>query len=144
MKKIRLVGDVMVRNPVVAEKWHRVDHVRREMLANSFSSLPIFIEEKWWLITDAAVMRFIRTDTDTQSKLDRKMASTIEVAITEYDGIELVEANCSLSNDQTSNVVEKFFGDRQGRNSFPVLVIEEGVNNRASRIVGILTSFDLL
>jgi hypothetical protein len=89
-------------------------------------------------------MRFIRTDTDTQSKLDRKMASTIEVAITEYDGIELVEANCSLSNDQTSNVVEKFFGDRQGRNSFPVLVIEEGVNNRASRIVGILTSFDLL
>ncbi len=49
------VADFMVRSPVTAEPWHTVGHVRRLMLLNSFSYLPIYWENKWHLISDMAM-----------------------------------------------------------------------------------------
>lgn len=49
------VADFMVRTPVTAESWHTVGHVRRLMLLNSFSYLPIYWDSKWHLISDMAM-----------------------------------------------------------------------------------------
>lgn len=49
------VADLMVRSPVTAEPWHTVGHVRRLMLLNSFSYLPIYWDSKWQLISDMAM-----------------------------------------------------------------------------------------
>lgn len=46
MMKVLRVGDIMVRNPVVAESWQMISQARREMLSNSFSCLPIFHHKK--------------------------------------------------------------------------------------------------
>ena len=48
----KTVADFMVRSPVIAEPWHTVGHVRRQMLLNSFSYLPIFWGDKWHLLSD--------------------------------------------------------------------------------------------
>ena len=52
----RVAGDLMVRNPVTAEPWHNVATVRRNMLTNSFSYLPIKAHGQWMLISDQSVV----------------------------------------------------------------------------------------
>src|SRR5439155_14524227 len=50
------IGDYMVRNPVYAALWQPLSFVRQEMLVNSFSYLPVAIEERsgkdWRLVSD--------------------------------------------------------------------------------------------
>jgi hypothetical protein len=49
------VADFMVRSPITAEPWHTFGHVRRLMLLNSFTYLPIFTNDNWHLISDMAM-----------------------------------------------------------------------------------------
>lgn len=55
-----VVGDFMVRNPICAETWQSVGFTRQQMLANSYSYLPILCPDRVWrVISDAAIAKFV-------------------------------------------------------------------------------------
>lgn len=54
------VGDFMVSSPVVVHPWQTVEHARQLMLLNSFSYLPIWHTQQWWLIADISVAKYLR------------------------------------------------------------------------------------
>jgi CBS domain-containing protein len=131
--KMNIVKDIMVRNPLAAEPWHLVSHVRHAMLANSFSHLPIFVNSAWHTVSDLAVMRFLRNPS-IQGGRNERLSKRLDEAIGE-GLLEVVKARNSAPEStvqDVSNLIE--IG--------PVLVIED--HDNSPRLVGILTAFDLL
>lgn len=72
------VGDFMVSSPVVVQPWQTVEHARQLMLLNSFSYLPIWHDEHWWLIADIAVAKYLRPDWPSKSRLRATLAQAKE------------------------------------------------------------------
>ncbi|MGA7291035.1 MAG: CBS domain-containing protein [Terriglobales bacterium] len=58
-----VVGDYMVRNPTCAELWQPISFIRHQMLANSFSFLPVKIATEWCLVSDSEIATYLGTDT---------------------------------------------------------------------------------
>ena len=132
MTKIQRVEDIMVRNPVVAETWHMVANARRELLANSFSFLPILYDGKWQLIADYEMMRFLRKPSDL-SKNDR-LSLVLDMTIKE-ESIRLISVKTCAPSDTVIYLTEII-------ESLPVLVIQEF--DGKPKLLGIVTPFDLL
>lgn len=131
--KMKRIEDLMVRDPVVAEDWQMVSHVRRVLLANSFSQVPIFTGNAWRLISDAALVRFIKSSNTPPTRKEK-----LEIAIGEAIGeqkIKTTEAVCCAPDEDIDMLISR--GIEQ-----PVLVIEEIAGKQ--RLVGIVTPFDLL
>lgn len=133
MTEMTTVGDVMVRNPVIAESWHMVAQVRREMLANSFSCLPIFHDSEWRFITDANVMHYLGYSAGRKARNNLLEANLGELI--DKNGIETIKADNCHPSVTIPELLKKM-------RHLPVLVSEDiGGENR---IVGIVTPFDLL
>lgn len=137
MQTVDRVEDLMVRNPVIAEPWYLISHVRKAMLANSFSNIPVFLTDgddgKWSLLTDAAIMRFIRSSPTNTDQKKRLTMSVAEAAATKI--LELTEGHCCPPKTPVSDLLLQL-------NSYPVLVTE-GIDGK-DRLLGIITAFDLL
>lgn len=133
MSKMTYAQDIMVRQPMVAEIWHLVAHVRQTMLANSFSSLPVFKDDRWHFITDLMIMRFLHAATNGKD-LKARLSTPLEVAISTRE-IVPSEAKCWTLETELVEIVRVM-------EAGPALVID----NRSGmpRLVGILTPFDLL
>jgi CBS domain-containing protein len=137
MQTMDHVEDLMVRNPVTAEPWHLISHVRKAMLANSFSNIPVFLPDgdhgKWKLLTDTAIMRFIRiAPTSAEEKL--RLAMSITHAIDQH-ALELTAAHCCPPDSLVSDLLPHI-------NSHPVLITEK--IHGQDRLLGIITAFDFL
>ena len=137
MSKMQLVKDLMVRTPVVAEPWHLVAHVRKLMLANSFSNIPVCVESsgprKWKILTDTAIMQWIR-GAATKAEKDRRLSRSIHEALTQ-GAIVAEEAFCCGLGTPIADVIPRL-------NHLPTLVIED--INGQDRLVGIIMPFDVL
>lgn len=133
MIKMEFVEDIMVRNPVVVQTWQLVACARKTMLENSFSSLPIFFDGRWRLLTDIVVMRFLRA---AESKKDsiKRLSMQLGAAI-EENRLEVTEAVSCLPRTHLCELIPKM-------NVLPVLVTQE--INDEPRLIGIITPFDLL
>lgn len=87
MTNIDRVEDIMVRNPVSAETWHLVSHVRKMMLTNSFTCIPIYQvtdgKGRWMLIRDSVLMLWIRAESD-KKKQKARLALPVGDAITKH------------------------------------------------------------
>ncbi len=72
--------DVMVTNVIVAEPWHLLRDVRTNMLANSFSWIPVRLDGKWWFLQDVAIARILLTvaPAERRSALDRRVEDARE------------------------------------------------------------------
>jgi CBS domain-containing protein len=140
LMKSQTAEDIMVRSPVIAETWHSVAQVRREMLANSFSCLPIFHDGSWKIIPDSDIMKYLRRSSnftkwgDIQSENKQRLSATIADAISEV-ALKPLEAKHCLPSSTIPELVNIMSHN-------PVLVIE--VIGKVKRIVGIVTPFDLL
>lgn len=133
MDNMKCAGDIMVRQSVVAELWQLIAHVRQAMLANSFSSLPVFVDNQWQIVTDLMVMRFLR---DAGSKEDRNKRSSKTLGAAIQDGdIVPMQAKCYAPATKIEDIAAAM---DQG-----VVLITEG-DSSAPRLVGILSAFDLL
>jgi CBS domain-containing protein len=128
------VEDLMVRTPVAAYGWQRVADVRKAMLANSFSAIPLQSKTgEWRLLSDTAVVRMLNGAHSTAER-NRLLAMRIDSAI-EQGLIHPDLPTCCRPTTLISEVVPKM-------NNLPILVVEgEG---DSQRLVGILTAFDLL
>jgi hypothetical protein len=127
MNNWNLASDFMVREPVCAGLWQPLSFIRQQMLANSFTYLPVWNSPHWLLISDYHIAQYLR-----RGKRKELLAITLKDAITE--GLDLERASTCFAWANVNEVLEK-------SNGKPVLVVEK---EQSDRLLGILTPFDLL
>jgi hypothetical protein len=103
------------------------------MLANSFSSLPVLVNNRWHIITDLMIMHYLRDVTDGKAKKAR-LSVQLETAIQE-GGVVPLEAKCFPPETKLVELISAM-------GPSPALITDGG--SIGSRLFGILTSFDLL
>ena len=81
----RTVGNVMVTSPISIEAWQPVAHARQLMLMHSFSFLPVRIGEKWLLVSELGLAKFLGVNADTKRA---RLGKSVESART--GGMEMV------------------------------------------------------
>lgn len=133
MKNMKTAADIMVRNPIVAETWQMIGHIRQTMLANSFSSLPVLVNSQWFFISDAMVMSYLRNTKN--GRVNEKLLSTQLGTANEQKEIPLLEARCFSPTTELKDLVTKM-------DAGAALITENTIN--PPRLLGIVTSFDLL
>jgi CBS domain-containing protein len=126
-----LVSDYMVRNPVCAELWQPLGFIRQQMLASSFSFLPVLNERgEWGLVSDHALATFLGGEMGERKK--RLVVTLLEAQRTEptlLDIAEFVKEGTSIEE-----ALKKM-------NNAPLLVCRHG---EREHLLGIVTAFDLL
>lgn len=126
--------DFMVRDPVCANMWQPISAVRRAMLINSFSFLPIALNSnshiEWKLLSDYSVASYLR-GVNSNGERNRRLALKLSEAV-KQKAIDLVDAKSCGPEAPVTDVLLK----SQGR---PVLVI-----GSKRELLGIITPFDVL
>jgi hypothetical protein len=126
MSDAKLISDFMIHDVVEAKTWQPVSFVRQQMLANSFSFMPLQQDGDWQLLSDAALLRYLSTERK------KRMAHSIQEAI--KGGLTLDPANCCSPDEKVEEVIDRFCGT-------PILVVDKDPDQR---LLGIVTCFDLL
>jgi hypothetical protein len=125
--------DFMVSNPVCAYLWQPLSLIRQTMLVNSFSFLPVPVDERgetaWRLVSDIGLAQYLRVGGKVSTD---RVSQKLEEAV-DSGAIELLRAETCRPQDEIKSIFEKF-------KSFPLLV--PSPDNR--QLMGILTAFDLL
>jgi CBS domain-containing protein len=130
----KVAGDLMVQNPTTAELWHNIAAIRRAMLTNSFSFLPVRdTNGVWKLLSDVSVVRYLRCASTTRER-NELLGKQLKEAL-EDGSIGLTDCE-RLSQWKNVGEIAKTV------NHTPVLVVEK--DGTKERLVGILTAFDLL
>lgn len=128
MKEDGKVKDFMIRNPVCAFEWQPISFIRQNMLANSFSYLPIYFENEWRLISDFAITKYLHNST-SRTQRNKKLGQTFKDS-----GIEPIKTKTVNALDEIKAIISDWDG-------LPMCVT---LQNSKDEIVGILTPFDLL
>jgi hypothetical protein len=126
MADSKRVADFMVRGPVCAEPWQPVALARQQMLTNSFSYLPVRINEEWKFVSDYAIASYL------SESANRHRAVRVRLGSAFREGVLALEPAVSVGPEVT---VQHALEVCRGR---PVLVVED------DRLLGIATPFDLL
>ena len=124
-----VVSDYMARNPLCAEPWQPISFVRQQMLANSFSFLPVKMAGEWCLVSDLEIATYLGTNNnERRQRLSHKLDKA---------GIGLYAARFCSIDTPLKDALYMLGGDQR-----PLLV---SLNNGDQQVlVGLLTSFDLL
>jgi hypothetical protein len=133
MTESKTLGDFMVPNPVCAEMWQPVSFIRQQLLANSFSFLPVRMSDekdrKWCLVSDLAVARYVRiSGGGERSRLRRTLAESVDAG-----QIALDVADVFPPATPVASVIGKMV-------NWPILVIPDG----SDHLLGLVAPFDLL
>ena len=124
----------MVKEPVCARWWQPISSVRRSMLENSFSFLPVRSEvagdSGWKLVSDFSLARYLR-DSKFNAQRNERLAKQLGKAVESGD-IELVPVSTCNPEEPISRVLEVSGGQ-------PVLVVDS-----KDELRGIITPFDIL
>jgi predicted transcriptional regulator len=124
-----VVTDFMVRNPVYVEPWQPIGFIRQQMLANSFSFLPVSGSGGGWqVVSELEIASFLRQETGSKPRIKR-LASTLEEASVKLKPAKFVNAETGL------NEVLGLLGDD------PILLV---LSPTGQGLLGILTAFDIL
>lgn len=137
-----LVEHFMVRDPICAQPWHTIADVRRAMLRNSFSYLPIWTATKkggkdfrWKFIADHAVATWLGSPSRIEIRKE-KGKKAVEDAINE--GLSLTEAEILRPSDTWNQAIELTKKSPASR----AMVIKD--TRQPEQVLGIVTTFDLL
>ena len=126
------VTDFMTRNPVCAELWQPVSFIRQQMLANSFSYLPVLEGgDPWRVVSDVAIARFLGSGGDESR--DSRLAKTLQEACKKVPYV--LKAAKIVEETTTLRAALDHFGTEH------VLLVRE---QKSGGLLGILTAFDLL
>jgi hypothetical protein len=131
-----VVKDFMVPNPDYAEYWQLVSFVRQQMLANSYSYMPVLDRSgKWHVLSDAAVAAYLGSERSGKKRKER-LASTLEQAWDSLKSVYLLDAECLLVQADTQ--LEKALVSLK---KYPILLVK---SPEGAGLLGILTALDLL
>jgi hypothetical protein len=133
------VSDFMVRNPACAELWEPVGFIRQQMLANSYSYLPVFEDneqredgEGWSIVSDIAIAEYLGAERD-EALRNRRLAMTLKEACKE--ALIVVKPARTFDERTTLGVALNHL------NAEHVLLVRGA---KRENLLGILTPFDLL
>ena len=127
------VADFMVQDPTCGELWQPVAFIRQQMLANSYSYLPVLgAGKEWLLVSDASLARFLGPDRDGNDRRLR-LATTLEDAAKASSHI--LEPAIVLPADATIDEALEVLKTAN------VMLVK---HSDRERLLGILTAFDLL
>ncbi|WP_141631548.1 hypothetical protein [Rhodopirellula baltica] len=132
MSDLQTAKDLMVNSPVVVEHWQQLAEVRRQMLSNSFSYIPIIglSDRPNAVVSEIAMARVL---SGNRSERNRLLALRVCEALEEPEEKRLgIEDAPECVPDSTR---EEFLKTASHK---PTLVKSNG------RLVGIITAFDLL
>jgi hypothetical protein len=124
-----VVSDYMVRNPSCAELWQPISFIRHQMLANSFSFLPVKGATEWCLVSDSEIATYLGTDT-AERKV--RLAHTLEAARIDLQPAKSCAVDTPL--DEALRMLDS--------SPWPLLVYRK--EGEQQSLVGIITPFDLL
>jgi hypothetical protein len=124
-----VVSDYMVRNPTCAELWQPISFIRHQMLANSFSFLPVKGATEWCLVSDSEIATYLGTNTK-ERKL--RLAQPLDGA-----RIPLRPAKLCAVDTPLDEALSMLDGSPR-----PLLVCRK--EGEEQSLVGIITPFDLL
>ena len=129
----RTVGNVMVKSPITVESWQPVAHARQVMLMHSFSFLPVRLADKWWLVSELGLAKFLNV-----SNVDKRnrLGYTIEAA--KADGLELVPIESNALLCATKLIDDVLLSANVSDGPTLWLVVDEG---RENHLVGVLSPF---
>jgi hypothetical protein len=143
-----VVSDFMVRNPECAELWKPLSFIRQQMLANSYSYLPVvrssddepIPSEEWKIVSDVSIAQFLGPQRSGEDRIKR-LSKTLQEAIDEVPEI-CVSALVIPDNAQISEALDNL--KKQG-----VMLVKHKDRHKdrhkdSHELVGILTAFDLL
>jgi hypothetical protein len=125
--------DFMVRNPVCASLWEPISSIRRSMLVNSFSFLPVNIGDpespQWKLVADYSIATYLRNNGagNRKERLARKLGEVVDEG-----GIKWTASEPCKLGDPVDMLLNRSKG-------LPILVL-----GPKQELRGIITSFDLL
>jgi CBS domain-containing protein len=126
--------DFMVGNPICAFRWQPISSIRRSMLANSFTYLPLAPDSttasRWSLVSDFSLAFFLRA-ADSGTERNKRLACKLGDAV-EAGEIALLDAPVCGPEDSIATILGR-------SNGKPVLVVDHD-----DKLRGIVTPFDLL
>jgi len=133
MSECQQVGDFMVRNPVCAFMWQPLSFIRQTMLVNSFSYLPVPVENggniEWRLISDFRLSQYLRKNGEVvKDRLVQSLGETVKSL-----DIKLHSVNACQPQDKIEAILQTSEG-------LPTLVLTPD----QKELLGIVTPFDLL
>ena len=123
----RLVRDFMAGNPLCAELWEQIASIRRSMLVNQFSFVPFAHEDRWYLLSDEMLARYLAGD-ERRTRLAKSLGEALHAN-------ELVPSGAKQCFED--EFVEQVLSAEHG---LPVLVFHRD----PQKLVGILTAYDIL
>ena len=136
MGKACKVSDFMVREPVCAYIWQPLSFIRQQLLLNSFSCLPIYIETDkesgWQLISDYVVAQYLRS-APSKNERKRRLAEPVREAI-KQGKITFQKAQHCFADKSISSILENLTIQ-------PILIVDK---KQKDQLLGILTAYDLL
>lgn len=127
-----VVKDLMVKAPVVVETWQPVALARQIMLTHSFSFLPVFFDGSWKLLSEVAIVKYLRG-----GALRARMGTSIQGALAE--NLELVPANVILPDARIDDVLSTI-----NVTTFQALWLVRGTSSPEDRLDGVLSPFELM
>lgn len=130
--QLNKVADFMVKTPISVEPWQPVAHARQLMLMHSFSFLPVLHDKRWRLLSEMAMVAFLRPK--THEARSKALALALNDAVSQ--GLKLLPAKKLKPDDDISNVV---LADQIKAVPTLWLVVE-----RRNRLTGVLSPFELM
>lgn len=124
------VGDFMVSTPVTVQPWQTVAQARQTLLLNSFTFLPIWHEEKWYLISDAAVAAYLRPTWPATGKLNQTLNDAFTHGLSTKDA-PTVDASTEVATLLSPDLEPTLW-----------LVTQQGYP--PSHLAGVLSPFELM
>ncbi len=128
------VRDFMVKAPITVQPWNLVAHARQLMLTHSFSFLPIFIEERWCLVSELSLARYLHRQ-EGRSKL---LAKTLGEVTDPNSGpqLQLQQAIVIGGGEPVRDLLNR---NNEQVQPFLWLVVDS-----SNHLVGVLSPFELM
>jgi CBS domain-containing protein len=127
--QVRRVGDHMVKEPICIEPWHPVARARQLMLTHSFSNLPILLDDKWHLLNELGLAKYL---------LGRPRKNALGASISSArEHLGLIEAPVAPANAD----IRELLHESSSRTTGTALWVVVGQDQR---LLGVISAFEML
>ena len=124
------VKDLLVKSPVSIEPWQPVAYARQLMLTHSFSFLPVLHRERWELLSELALAKYLKGPGVWRELL----AATIEHAVN--SGLKLTSAKVVGLDDEVASLLAE-----ADDSVVPTLWL---VEDERRALAGVMSPFELM